>query len=76
MEKALDIQVGGSHYKGFKIQPVEFSTKNELSYLQGSIIKRVCRYNRIFARGSNAGLEDLEKIKHEVDLIIELEEWA
>ena len=73
---ALKEQIGGSYYKHFAIQPIEFSSKNKLSYLQGSIIKRICRYNDIAARGSNAGLEDLQKIKHEVDLIIELEGWA
>ena len=27
-ESALDKQVGGSHYKDFKIQPIEFITAN------------------------------------------------
>lgn len=68
--KALDKQVGESDYKGFVIQPVEFSSKNSLSFLQGSIVKRICRYDR-----SGKGLEDLQKIIHEVELIIELEGW-
>lgn len=68
---ALDKQVGGNHYKHYKIQPVEFSTKNKLGFLQGCIIKRISRYN---IEGGK-GLEDLNKIKHEIDLIIELEEW-
>ncbi len=60
---------GSKHYHGFEIQPVEFISTNNLSFLQGCIIKRICRYN--VAGGK--GLKDLEKIKHEVDLIIELE---
>lgn len=68
---ALNKQVGGSYYKHHVIQPVEFITKNNLTFLQGCIIKRICRYNK---RNFKMGLEDLEKIKHEVDLIIELEE--
>jgi len=67
---ALEEQVGGDHYKHFAIQPVEFIMKNKLSFLQGCIIKRICRYNQ---RGSHGAL-DLEKIKHEIDLIIDLEE--
>jgi hypothetical protein len=61
-------QIGGGHYKGFTIQPVEFITKNNLSFLQGCIIKRICRYNL-----KGTPLEDLQKIKHEVDLLIELD---
>ena len=59
-----DRQIGGSHYKKFKIQPYEFISKNDLSFFQGNVIKYVCRYlykNKI---------EDLEKIKHTCDLEI------
>ena len=64
---ALDVQVAGTHYKDMKIQPVEFIHANNLGFLEGCIIKRICRW-----RAKN-GVEDLEKIKHEVDLLIELE---
>jgi len=67
---AFDIQVGGSHYKDFAIQPTEFIHKNNLSFLQGCIIKRICRYK------NKNGLEDLKKIKHEVDMLIELEGYG
>lgn len=62
----LDVQVGGGHYKDMKIQPVEFITANNLDFLSGCIIKRICRWRE------KDGLKDLEKIKHEVDLLIEL----
>ena len=63
---ALDTQVGGDHYKKHVIQPVEFITKNKLGFLEGCVIKRICRYE------DKNGREDLEKIKHEIDLLIEL----
>ena len=63
---ALDVQVGGGHYKNFKIQPVEFIEANGLSFLEGCIVKRICRHK------AKNGIEDLEKIKHEVDLLIQL----
>jgi hypothetical protein len=66
----LDIQIGGDHYKDFKIQPVEFITKNRIQFLEGCIIKRICRYNI----SGGKGIEDLNKIKHEVDLIIALQQ--
>ena len=42
----LDKQVGGSHYQDFAIQPLEFITKNKLSYIQGNIIKYVVRFSQ------------------------------
>lgn len=65
---ALNEQVGGSHYKHYPIQPVVFIERNKLGFLRGCIIKRICRFD------SKPGsmLEDLQKAKHEIDLLIEL----
>lgn len=67
-EKASKTQIGGSHYSNMAIQPTEFIHKNGLSFIQGNIIKYVCRYK---AKG---GIEDLNKAKHYIDLLIEFEE--
>ena len=67
---ALDVQVGGSHYKGFVIQPAEFSRRNKLGFIEGCIVKRICRYNQPGGKGR----QDLEKIKHEIDLILAIDE--
>lgn len=64
---ALATQVGGAHYKDRAIQPVEYISANNLNFLEGCIVKRITRW-----REKN-GFEDLEKIKHEVDLLIEME---
>lgn len=64
---ALDRQVAGSHYKAKKIQPVEYIHANDLGFLEGCIVKRITRWRE------KDGFVDLEKIKHEVDLLIELE---
>jgi hypothetical protein len=63
----LNKQVGGNHYSKLAIQPVEYINKNKLSYLQGNVIKYVTRYN------DKNGVEDLQKAKHYIDLLIELE---
>ena len=60
-------QVGGDWYRKMVIQPAEFCTKNNLGFLAGCVVKRVCRY-----RDKN-GREDLEKAIHELQLLIELE---
>jgi len=63
---ALDKQIGGGHYKDMVIQPVEFITKNNLGFIEGCIIKYISRYK------DKNGVEDLKKIKHYVDLLIEI----
>jgi len=65
MSNPYDTQVGGSHYKDMKIQPSEFINKNELQFAEGNAIKYICRH------GSKGGLQDLEKAKHYIDMIIE-----
>ena len=65
---ALDTQVGGGHYLGFAIQPGEFTTRNNLGFLQGCVIKRICRFDR----EGGGGLQDLRKCIHEIQLLIEL----
>ncbi len=66
MTNPLDKQVGGNHYKGFKIQPIEFIQANDLSYCQGNVIKYILR-----DKGNR--IEDLEKAKHYIDLMIQNE---
>lgn len=63
----LSQQTGGQHYKGMKIQPVEFCHANGIGYMEGNVIKYVCRWQQ------KNGLEDLEKAKHYIELLIELE---
>jgi len=65
-ESALEKQVGGSHYKDFKIQPIEFITANNLSFIQASIIKYICRYDK------KNGKEDIDKAIHYCELLKEL----
>jgi hypothetical protein len=62
---ALDKQEGGSHYKDYKIQPIEFIMANNIPYPEGNVIKYICRH------GSKNGLQDLRKAIHYIELIIE-----
>ena len=63
----LSQQEGGDHYKGLAIQPVEFIQANKLSFLEGCVVKRVCRH-----RAKNKA-EDIRKAIHELRLILKLE---
>ena len=64
---ALGKQVGGQHYKDQVIQPVEYIHANGIGYFEGNVIKYVTRW-----RNKN-GFADLEKAKHYIELLIELE---
>ena len=57
-------QIGGSHYKNFRIQPYEFISKNNLSFFQGCVVKYVCRYLK------KDMIKDLDKIIHYCELEI------
>jgi hypothetical protein len=63
---ALDVQVGGDHYKDFEIQPIEFITSNSLGFCEGNVIKYVCRH------ASKGGAADLDKAIHYLELLKEV----
>ena len=67
---ALEAQVGGSHYKDMAIQPLEFIHANGIPFAEGNVIKYVSRWR------SKNGIADLEKARHFIDLLIELERKA
>ena len=64
---ALDVQVGGDHYKKLKIQPMEYSMGNKLDACQHTAIKYITRFR------DKGGIADLEKAKHVIDMLIEFE---
>lgn len=63
--KARDKQIGGNHYSKMKIQPFEFILANDLNFCQANVIKYICRYK------DKGGIQDLEKAKHYIDMLIE-----
>ena len=42
--KAIESQVGGSHYKDMAFQPIELIAALRCSFIQGCIIKYISRY--------------------------------
>ena len=65
--KAIDKQIGGKHYKEYKIQPIEFIVANKLDFIQGNIIKYALRNKT----GENPD-EKWNKIIHYCELAKEL----
>ena len=66
--KPLDRQIGGNHYKHLKIQPIEYCLHNNLNVAQSKVVKYITRYP------FKNGIEDLQKAKHMIDILIEFEE--
>jgi hypothetical protein len=62
---ALDKQEGGNHYKDMKIQPVEFITANNLGFLEGNVVKYICRHH------AKNGAEDIKKAIHYCELLLQ-----
>ena len=64
---ALDKQVGGSHYKDMAIQPIEYIHKNGLGFCEGNVVKYITRWK------TKNGIEDLKKVIHYAELLIQME---
>lgn len=66
LTNALNKQVGGNHYASMAIQPVEFIVLNEMGFLEGNIIKYICRHQ------DKNGAEDIKKAIHYCELLLEI----
>ena len=64
---ALETQVGGDHYQKKAIQPVEYIHANGLGFCEGNIVKYVSRWK------DKGGVKDLEKARHYLDILLQLE---
>ena len=58
-------QVGGNHYKDMKIQPIEFITANNLGFIEGNVVKYICRHE------AKNGAEDIKKVIHYCELLLQ-----
>jgi hypothetical protein len=71
MNDAMTKQVGGTHYKGMKIEPFEFGHANDYDPEVFSVMKYVSRH-----RAKN-GVEDLKKALHIVDIrLVQIAKWG
>lgn len=67
-ESSTESPINPTHYSRFPIQPLTFITENKLDYLQGNIIKYVCRYPY------KGGVTDLKKAQRYLEELIKKEE--
>jgi hypothetical protein len=63
--KASQRQVGGAHYKDFKIQPIKFIVDNELGFCEANAVKYICRH------AVKGGVQDVDKAIHYLELLKE-----
>lgn len=55
------------HYNQGGIEPIDYITKNKLSYCEGNVVKYISRWR------FKGGIEDLKKAKQYIDFIINKE---
>ena len=65
-ENPLDRQEGGDHYSTMAIGPAEITTRNNLTWLEGNIIKYILRHRK------KGGRRDIHKLIHCAQLILQL----
>jgi len=63
---ALMKQVGGNHYASMAIQPVEFIVANNLTFLEGNVVKYISRHH------AKNGADDVRKAIHYCELILRM----
>ena len=63
--KVYSKQIGGNHYRKFKIQPSKFVIENRLLYPEGCVIKYIIRHR------DKGKKQDLLKAIHFIEMIIE-----
>ena len=66
IQRADDMQVGGTHYKDKSIQPWDYIIANDLGYLEGNVVKYISRWK------NKNGVEDLKKAQHYLSKLIEV----
>ncbi len=64
---ALDNQEGGQHYKSKAIQPIVYIHANGLGFCEGNVVKYITRHKE------KNGAEDIRKVIHYCELLLELE---
>lgn len=63
-ENPLQVQVGGSHYKATKIQPIEVIWDWDLGFELGSALKYIQRHKK------KGGAEDIKKAVHYLEMYL------
>ena len=67
VKNALNKQEGGNHYKDNAIQPIVYIHANKLGFCEGNVVKYITRHKE------KNGAEDIRKVIHYCELLLELE---
>ena len=66
-KSSLNKQEGGQHYKSKAIQPIVYIHANNLGFCEGNVVKYITRHKE------KNGAEDIKKVIHYCELLLELE---
>ncbi len=67
VKTVLTKQEGGQHYKSKAIQPIVYIYANNLGFCEGNVVKYITRHKE------KNGAEDIRKVIHYCELLLELE---
>ena len=67
LNNPLNKQIGGKHYKVWKVQPVDFIRNNKLPFIFGVMIKYIMRIASN-TTDTQKKIEDLDKIIHYAEI--------
>ena len=67
LKSSLNKQEGGQHYKDKAIQPIVYIHANNLGFCEGNVVKYITRHKE------KNGAEDIRKVIHYCELLLELE---
>ena len=67
IKTSLNKQEGGQHYKDKAIQPIVYIHANKLGFCEGNVVKYITRHKE------KNGAEDIRKVIHYCELLLELE---
>ena len=63
----MTTDINPSYYQKGKIQVTDFISDQKLTFIEGNVVKYVCRYK------DKAGIQDLRKARWYLEKLIELE---
>ena len=65
--KAANKQIGGTHYKELKYQPLDSAIGNNLGPAEFLVLRYICRHRQ------KGGVEDIDKAIHTLEMLRERE---
>lgn len=64
-KRTMKVQIGGTHYSEFAIQPTDYIVKNKLDWYEANMVKYTSRHKL------KGGATDIKKVIHYAQMLLE-----